>query len=136
MEAAGRDEEGMMSNPEPTRPDTSEQGGPGIFIAAAILIGVGVVFLLQNMGYAIPGNWWALFLLIPAVFALAGAWKSYQQNGGRFGPGMAGSLITAVVLIAVTLVFLFDLDVNWDVIWPAALIVIGLGVLARAYWRN
>jgi phosphatidylglycerophosphate synthase len=91
------------------------------------------VFLLQNMGYAIPGNWWALFLLIPAVFALASAWKSYRQNGGRFGPGMAGSLITALVLIALTLVFLLDLDVNWDVIWPAALIVIGLGLLARAY---
>jgi hypothetical protein len=124
-----------MSNLEPTKPQTSDQGGPGVFIAAAILIGVGVVFLLQNLGYAIPGNWWALFLLIPAGFALGSAWKSYREHG-RFGPGMAGSLITALVLIALTLVFLFDLDVNWDVIWPAALIVIGLGVLARAYWRN
>ena len=69
-----------MSNPQQDRPDTSDQGGPGIWIAAAILIGVGVVFLLQNMGYAIPGNWWALFLLIPAGFALAGAWKSYRAE--------------------------------------------------------
>ena len=125
-----------MSNREQDRQDASDQSGPGIWIAAAILIGVGVVFLLQNMGYAIPGNWWALFLLIPAGFSLAGAWKSYQRNGNRFGPGMAGSLITALVLIALTLVFLFDLDVNWNVIWPALLIIIGLGVLARAYWRN
>ena len=125
-----------MSNPQQDQPGTSDQGGPGIFVAAAILIGVGVVFLLQNMGYAIPGNWWALFLLIPAVFALAGAWKSYERNGRRFGPGMAGSLITALVLIALTLVFLFDLDVNWNVIWPAVLIVIGLGILARAYMRK
>jgi drug/metabolite transporter (DMT)-like permease len=125
-----------MSDPQQDRSDVSDQGGPGIWIAAAILIGVGVVFLFQNMGYAIPGNWWALFLLIPAVFSLASAWKSYERNGRRFGPGMAGSLITALVLIALTLVFLFDLDVNWNVIWPAALIVIGLGVLARAYWRN
>jgi hypothetical protein len=125
-----------MSNPQQDRPDASDMGGPGIWIAAAILIGVGVVFLLQNMGYAIPGNWWALFLLIPAAFALGSAWKSHQRNGNRFGPGMAGSLITALVLIALTLVFLFDLDVNWNVIWPALLIIIGLGVLARAYWRN
>lgn len=125
-----------MANREQDRPETSDQGGPGIWIAAAILIGVGVVFLLQNMGYAIPGNWWALFLLIPAVFALVGAWKSYERNGRQFGPGMAGSLITALVLIALTLVFLLDLDVNWDVIWPAALIVIGLGVLAKAYLRK
>lgn len=125
-----------MSSPEQNQPEMSDQGGPGIFIAAAILIAVGVVFLLQNMGYAIPGNWWALFLLIPAVFALAGAWKSYDQNGRRFGPGMAGSLITALVLIALTLVFLFDIHVNWGAIWPALLIVIGVGVLARAYWRK
>lgn len=125
-----------MSDPGPTKTNTPDEGGPGIWIAAAILIGVGVVFLFQNMGYAIPGNWWALFLLIPAVFALASAGKSYRQNGGRFGPGMAGSLITAAVLVALTLIFLFDLDVNWNVVWPAALIVIGLGVLARAYWRK
>jgi hypothetical protein len=136
MEAAGRDEEGTMSNPEPSKTDPSDEGGPGIWIAAAILIGVGVVFLFQNMGYAIPGNWWALFLLIPAVFALASAWSSYRRNGGRFGPGMAGSLITAAVMIALTLVFLLDLDVDWNVIWPAVLIVIGLGVLVRAYWRK
>ena len=125
-----------MSNPKQDQTGASDGGGPGIWVAAAILIGVGVVFLLQNMGYAIPGNWWALFLLIPAGFSLASAWKGYQRNRNRFGPGMAGSLITALVLIALTLVFLFDLDVNWNVIWPALLIIIGLGVLARAYWRN
>lgn len=125
-----------MSNTEQKQPDTSDQGGPGIWIAAVILIGVGVVFLLQNRGVAIPGNWWALFLLIPAGFALAGAWKSYEQNGRRFGPGMAGSLITALVLIALTAVFLFDIHVDWGMIWPALLIVIGLGILARAYWRK
>jgi hypothetical protein len=125
-----------MANPEQDQPQSSDQGGPGIWIAAAILIGVGVVFLLQNVGVNIPGNWWALFLLIPAGFALTGAWKSYERNGRKFGPGMAGSLITALVLIALTLVFLLGLHVNWDLIWPVVLIVIGLGVLARAYMRK
>jgi hypothetical protein len=125
-----------MSEPRDVPTGADDQRGPGVWIAAVILVGVGVIFLLQNLGYAIPGNWWALFILIPAVFALWNAWRSYEKNGRRFGPGMAGSLITAVVLAALTIVFLFDLDVNWDVIWPALLIVIGLGVLARAYWRS
>jgi drug/metabolite transporter (DMT)-like permease len=118
------------------RDDAADQRGPGAWIAAVILIAVGVVFLFQNMGYAIPGNWWALFLLIPAVFALGDAWKAYQRNGRRFGSGMAGSLITALVLVVLAAIFLFDLDVDWNLIWPAILIVIGLGALAKAYWRN
>jgi len=110
--------------------------GPGAFIAAAILVAVGVVFLLQNLGYDIPGNWWALFILIPAAFALGGAWQAYAANGRQLGPGVTGSLITGLVLVALTLVFLLDLDVNWDIVWPAVLIVIGAGLLIRAYGRR
>ncbi|KAB2870175.1 MAG: hypothetical protein F9K43_10235 [Bauldia sp.] len=125
----------MSDRQEPQRSDTDSQRGPGAWIAALILIGVGIVFLFQNLGYAIPGNWWALFILIPAAFALAGAWKAYADNGNRLGPGVAGSAITGVVLIALTAMFLFDLDVNWNVVWPVVLIAIGLGALARAYRR-
>ena len=110
--------------------------GPGALIGAEILIAVGVVFLLQNLGYSIPGNWWALFILIPAAFAFAGAWRAYVANGRKFGPGVTGSLITGLVLIALTLVFLFDFDVNWDIVWPVVLIVIGARLLIRAYGRR
>ena len=51
----------------------SRAKGPGALIAAVIIIAVGLVFLLQNMGYALPGNWWALFLLIPGIGALMSA---------------------------------------------------------------
>jgi hypothetical protein len=104
-------------------------------ISAAILIAVGVVFLFQNMGYALPGNWWALFLLIPAIGSLASAWRTYDRNGRQYTSGMAGSLIAGIVLLALTAVFLFDLDVNWNLIWPAILVALGIGALARAYWR-
>jgi drug/metabolite transporter (DMT)-like permease len=114
----------------------AEQRGPGVWIGALILIGVGIVFLLQNLGYNIPSNWWALFLLIPAVFAFAGGWQSYVRNGRRLGPGMVGPAITGLVLIALTLLFLFDLDADWNLLWPAALIFIGVGVLAGLYRRR
>ena len=110
--------------------------GPGAWIAALILIGVGVIFLFQNMGYAIPGNWWALFILIPALYAFASAWKAYEANGRRFVGAMVGPLITGIVLVALTLMFLFDLDVDWNIIWPAVLIVIGVLALGRAYSRR
>jgi len=110
--------------------------GPGAWIAALILIAVGVIFLLQNMGYAIPGNWWALFILIPAAFAFASAWRAYEGAGRQVGSGVIGPLITGIVLVALTLLFLFNLDVDWDVIWPAVLIIIGALALGRAYSRR
>ncbi len=76
-----------MSNlPEKSPDKDADQGGPGIWIAAAILIGVGVVFLLQNPGYAIPGNWWALFLLIPAAFALWTRGTATSRTAAASGP--------------------------------------------------
>jgi hypothetical protein len=113
----------------------NDERGPGAWIAALILIAVGIVFLFQNLGYAIPGNWWALFILIPALFSLGSARKSWQ-NSGRIDGNVAGSLITAFVLIAITLIFLFDLDVNWNMVWPIILILVGLCVLAKAYSRR
>ncbi len=115
--------------------DDSGQRGPGAWIAAAILVGVGILFLLQNLGHPVPGNLWSLLLLIPAVFSLVGFWKKYQANGG-FGAGMAGPLITAVILIGLTIVFLFDIDVNWGLFWPVLLIVIGFAVLMQSLARK
>jgi hypothetical protein len=125
----------MVDSGQDARDDSGKRG-PGAFIAAAILVGVGILFLLQNLGYAIPTNLWSLLLLIPAIFALAGLWKKYQANGGRFGPGMAGSLITAVILIGLTIVFLFDIDINWGLFWPVLLIVIGFAVLLQSLARK
>src|SRR5512137_1892101 len=55
----------------------------GAWVMGAILIIIGIVFLLQNMNVFILNNWWALFILIPAVGAFGAAWRSYQDAGGR-----------------------------------------------------
>ena len=116
--------------------DESGRRGPGAWIAAAILVGVGFLFFFQNLGYSVPGNLWSLLLLVPAIFALAGLVGKYRANGGRFGPGMAGSLITAIILIGLTVVFLFDVDVPWGVFLPILLIVIGFSVLLQSLARK
>ena len=104
------------------------------WIGALILIGIGVVLLLQNLGFAVPHNWWAVFLLVPAVVAFASAFTSYNREG-RLTAGAAGSFIGGVVLVALTIIFLLELSINWDLIGPIALILIGLGILARYYQR-
>lgn len=116
--------------------DDSGRRGPGAWIAAVILIGVGVLFFLQNRGYAVPGNLWSLLLLVPAVFALAGLVRKLRDNGGRFGPGMAGPLITAIILIGLAFVFLLDIDVPWGVFLPILLVLVGFSVLMQSLARR
>lgn len=125
-----------MAGTEQGAREDSARRGPGALIAAVILIAVGVIFFLQNRGVAIPTNLWSLVLLVPAAFALSGVWQRYRANGGRFGPGMASPLITAVILIGLTVVFLLDIDVPWGVFLPLLLVAVGFAILLQSLPRR
>jgi hypothetical protein len=116
--------EGLPPNERPT--EAPRQRNPA-WLAGAVLIIFGVIFLVLNLtGFSIE-NWWAVFILIPAFGSLAAAWRIYQSSGGRFTPAARGPLIGGLILLTVASVFLFDLD--WGTIWPVFLIIIGVGVL-------
>ena len=100
------------------------------WVGGAILIFIGVIFLLQNMGSVFLFNWWALFILIPAFFLFVGAWDSYQANG-RLTRGAAFSLTWGCIFTLAALVFLFN--VNLGLYWPILLIVGGVLLLASAF---
>lgn len=122
--------ESLPPNERPT--GVSRQRGPA-WLAGAVLIILGVIFLVLNLtGFSIE-NWWAVFILIPAFGSLAAAWRMYQSSGGRFTPAARGPLIGGLILLTVASVFLFDLD--WGAIWPVFLIVIGVAVLLTSLSR-
>jgi hypothetical protein len=98
------------------------------WIGGLILIALGVIFLLQNMSGFQFRNWWALFILIPAFGSLATAW-SLSRQAGRFNRPARGALFSGLVLLAITAVFLFEVNLNWNLVWPVVLIVIGLSML-------
>jgi hypothetical protein len=102
----------------------------GGWIAGVVLVLLGIVFLLQNMGAMVPGNWWALFILIPAIGAFARAWSAFQNNDGRLNAASRGPLIGGLVLTLIALIFLFNL--NWGILGPMILIILGLGALLNA----
>jgi hypothetical protein len=104
-------------------------GRPYGWIGGAILILLGVVFLLQNMGIPFLANWWALFIFIPAFGAFAAAWENYRNNG-RLTRGGAGSLAGGLLLSILALVFLANLDLG--LFWPILLIAGGLILLGTA----
>ncbi len=102
--------------------------GYGGWLGGAILILLGVIFLLQNLGLAYPFNWWALFILLPALGAFGAAWNLYRQTG-QFGAPARGALIGGVVLTLVAVTFLFGL--NWGLVLPALLILAGIAMLVN-----
>jgi hypothetical protein len=108
-------------------------GRPYGWIGGAILILLGMVFLLQNMGIHFLQNWWALFILIPAFWAFVAAWDIYQDNG-RLTRGGVSSLTVGVLLTILAFVFLLNLDVGLFWLWPVALIVGGLVLLGTAFF--
>ena len=115
-----------MNDATPAR----SSGRYGAWIPGLALIGLGVVFLIQNyLGREIH-NWWALFILLPVFFTLERGYTSLQA--GRTAEAI-GQLIGGLLLVALIVIFLFDLP--FPQIWPIFLIIGGLSLLfSRRNW--
>src|SRR6267143_198405 len=102
----------------------------GSWIPGLTLIGIGLVFLVQNyLGREIH-NWWALFILIPVSFMLERGYASLQA--GRSAEAV-GQVMGGLVLVALIVIFLFDLP--FGQLWPIFLIIGGLSLLfSRRTW--
>jgi hypothetical protein len=106
----------------------------GSWVGAVILIFVGFIFLLREMGLPLLDNWWALFIIIPAVACFGSAWNNYHNHANQFSSGVMGSLIGGVILTIITAIFLFNL--NWSYMWPTILIVIGLLIFINSFLKK
>ncbi len=102
-----------------------------------VVVLVGVLFLLRNLGVALPflqlHNWWALFILLGAVPSLAYAAQRYGSSG-RVDQGVLHALLTAAAVAMVAVLFLLDLE--WERWWPLFVIYGGLWMLVRGGRRD
>jgi hypothetical protein len=103
------------------------------WIAGGVLILAGVVLLLTNVAGVSLHNWWALFILIPAIGSLWTAYTMFKRNEGRFTAASRGPLVGGVVLLTVAAMFLFELDLGR--VWPVFLIVAGAAILLTVVRR-
>ena len=110
--------------------DPSRTGG---WMAGLILIVLGVMFLMRNSGtFDFPlQNWWALFILIPAVGAFDSAYRMYRSAGDQLTAPARGSLLVGLVLTFVAGMFLFNL--SWTFFGPVLIILVGIGMLFSAF---
>ena len=116
-----------MSELPPAEQPTNRNGA---WVGAVVLIGLGVIFLLQNFGLFHIGNWWALFILIPAIGAFDRGWRLYRDAGNQLTAAARGSLLTGLILLLVTTAFLFEF--SWMIFGPALIILAGIGILVNA----
>ena len=143
VEAAAEspDEAESVATSEPVAESGADERGSrrhggrmgGSWLGGFVLIALGAIFLLQNTTSWRLNNWWALFILIPAISSLANAWREYKAKG-MIDSGISGTLVGGVMMLLVAIVFLFNLD--WGAIWPVFLIVIGVGALLGGTGRK
>lgn len=102
-----------------------------------VVILVGVLFLLRNLGISLPfmqlHNWWALFILLGAIPSLAYALQRYRSVG-RADYRVLHSLLTAAAVVMVAVLFLLDL--SWERWWPLFVIYGGLWMFVRGGRRG
>ena len=123
-------EEQELLNNNGSQAVTEAEHGQNRWLGGVVLIAVGLFFLLGNIfSLTFAGNWWAVFILIPAFYNLQRAWRAYQQ-AGYLSDKARGSLIGGLLIGAVAVIFLFGLSFgDW---WPVFLIIVGVGALLRA----
>lgn len=103
----------------------------GLF-AGAMLIVLGLVFLIQNLtGFSLD-NWWGIFLLVPAGYMLFRTYQEYQEHKA-FTMAGRNNLMAFITIALIAVITLFNL--NWGTMWPLFLIIGGVGLLLRMYVR-
>jgi phosphatidylserine synthase len=107
-------------------------GWMGVPIGGVIVLALGLVFLADNFGYHLPHNWWAVLILIPAVALLVTAIRLYRADASLSGRAV-GPAVGGIVLLLIALAIFFG--INWGLFWPLLLVAVGVGIIARTYWR-
>ena len=101
-------------------------------IGGITLILLGGIFLLQQNRLLAFDNWWALFVMIPAVILFWTAWIRYGADG--WSPAVIGPLVGALAVTLAAVLLFFDLD--WGRLWPVFLIIAGVAGVIRVLTRG
>lgn len=90
-----------------------------------------VVFGLLTLWFTMNGrmieNWWAGFILLPALFFILLAGGMFYWLDGRFNIAVTVNLGIGITILTVAIMFFLNLD--WAVWWPMMIIVPGFAVM-------
>jgi len=76
-------------------------------------------------------NWWALFIMLPAAGMLNGAYNRFRANDNLFTTDIGITALIGLFMVGLSLSLLVGAswNINWGLLWPAIIIVIGLSMV-------
>ena len=101
----------------------------GNWVVGLILIVLGGMFLMRSTGILDISleNWWALFILIPAIGAISASWRMFCEAGSCLTNAARSSLLVGLVLTFITFMLLFE--ISWTYVGPILIIVVGIAII-------
>ncbi len=131
-----------------TRPSFDFVGFVARITFPFLVIATGVFFFFAQRDASLYAtNWWDMYLVMVGLGLLVGAVVGYSRLG-HWTLEMTEFSIFGVLLLIVSLIFAVDpnwsftrdwqifRDVNWNAIWPFALIVAGILLLLPSFFRR
>lgn len=102
-----------------------------LWIGLAFIAGGVVVLLNQSGVLSIKFNWWAFFIVIPAIGSLHNAYRRYRATNNLFDMGVMIPALMGLFMIGLMYNLLSGngWNFNWNLLWPAMFIIIGLGMI-------
>ena len=76
-------------------------------------------------------NWWALFIMLPAAGMLNGAYNRFRANDNQFSTDIGITTLIGLFMVGLSFSLLVGAswNINWSLLWPAMIILIGLGMI-------
>ena len=112
---------------------TNNQKSGNQLSSGLIMIAIGVIFLINQYTSIRINNWWAIFILIPALFNWYKAYKIVQETGA-FTQGAVQTLLASLFPLFIAAIFFFDMD--WGKVWPVFIILGGITALGNDWGRQ
>jgi len=122
-----------VTNQNPDETAAGRRGRRGTYpslTGGLILILLGVLFLLTEMGRIGWENWWAYFLVgLGGIFLLEALIRAFSPEGRK---GISGKIIAGLILAVIGGAHIIGFE-EW---WPLILIAVGVGVLVSGFIRR
>lgn len=112
--------------------ENKKQNGGFQMSAGLMMVGIGVIFLINEITNFQIINWWAIFILVPAVLNWGNAYKLFQETG-TITKEVIQMVLTSLFPVIVASIFFFDMD--WGKVWPVFIIIGGVTALGID-WGN
>ena len=109
----------------------SGQKSSNLWLGLIFIFGGAVVLLNQTNILPFELNWWALFILLPAGGILTNAYTRFQSSDNALTMEVMIQALIGLFMVGLSFSMLVGVfwKLNWSLLWPLILILIGLGMI-------